>query len=381
MNRRYVPTIVIGGGQAGLTVGHYLAKQRLPFVILDAHPRVGDAWRRRWDSLRLFSPARYSGLPGLRFPAPGASLPTKEQMADYLEDYARRFQLPVLNGVKVDRLWKESGRFQLSAGRHRFEADNVVVAMANYQQPRVPAFARELDPGIVQLHSHDYKNPSQLRDGGVLVVGVGNSGGDIAMEVSRTHRTWISGKESGHIPWPIDTFISRYFLTRLVRFVGHHVLTVRTRMGRKARPKLLHQATPLVRVKPEWLEDAGITRVERTTGVKDGRPMTADGSTLDVKNVIWCTGYEHGFPWIDLPVFGADGDPIHEEGVVPDAPGLYFVGLHFLYAMSSATLIGIGRDSKRVVNALAKRVRSNEQLQAEADLQPEATTAEEARIA
>ena len=381
MNRRYVPTIVIGGGQAGLTVGHYLAKQRLPFVILDAHPRVGDAWRRRWDSLRLFSPARYSGLPGLRFPAPGASLPTKEQMADYLEDYARRFQLPVLNGVKVDRLWKEGGRFQLSAGRHRFEADNVVVAMANYQQPRVPAFARELDPGIVQLHSHDYKNPSQLRDGGVLVVGVGNSGGDIAMEVSRTHRTWISGKESGHIPWPIDTFISRYFLTRLVRFVGHHVLTVRTRMGRKARPKLLHQATPLVRVKPEWLEDAGITRVARTTGVKDGRPMTADGSTLDVKNVIWCTGYEHGFPWIDLPVFGADGDPIHEEGVVPDAPGLYFVGLHFLYAMSSATLIGIGRDSKRVVNALAKRVRSNEQLQAEADLQPEATTAEEARIA
>ena len=381
MNRRYVPTIVIGGGQAGLTVGHYLAKQRLPFVILDAHPRVGDAWRRRWDSLRLFSPARYSGLPGLRFPAPGASLPTKEQMADYLEDYARRFQLPVLNGVKVDRLWKEGGRFQLSAGRHRFEADNVVVAMANYQQPRVPAFARELDPGIVQLHSHDYKNPSQLRDGGVLVVGVGNSGGDIAMEVSRTHRTWISGKESGHIPWPIDTFISRYFLTRLVRFVGHHVLTVRTRMGRKARPKLLHQATPLVRVKPEWLEDAGITRVERTIGVKDGRPMTADDSTLDVKNVIWCTGYEHGFPWIDLPVFGADGDPIHEEGVVPDAPGLYFVGLHFLYAMSSATLIGIGRDSKRVVNALAKRVRSNEQLQAEADLQPEATTAEEARIA
>ena len=381
MNRRYVPTIVIGGGQAGLTVGHYLAKQRLPFVILDAHPRVGDAWRRRWDSLRLFSPARYSGLPGLRFPAPGASLPTKEQMADYLEDYARRFQLPVLNGVKVDRLWKESERFQLSAGRHRFEADNVVVAMANYQQPHVPTFARELDPGIVQLHSHDYKNPSQLRDGGVLVVGVGNSGGDIAMEVSRTHRTWISGKESGHIPWPIDTFISRYFLTRLVRFVGHHVLTVRTRMGRKARPKLLHQATPLVRVKPEWLEDAGITRLERTIGVKDGRPMTADGSTLDVKNVIWCTGYEHGFPWIDLPVFGADGDPIHEEGVVPDAPGLYFVGLHFLYAMSSATLIGIGRDSKRVVNALAKRVRSNEQLQAEADLQPEATTAEEARIA
>ena len=217
----------------------------------------------------------------------------------------------------------------------------------------------------------------------MLVVGVGNSGGDIATEVAGTHRTWISGKESGHIPWPIDTFISRYFLTRLVRFVGHHVLTVRTRMGRKARPKLLHQATPLIRVKPQGLEDAGVIRVQRTIGVKNGRPMTAEGAVLDVKNVIWCTGYEHVFPWIDLPIFGADGDPIHEEGVVPSVPGLYFVGLHFLYAMSSATLIGIGRDSKRVVNALAKRVRSGNQLHSvkEIELEAAAEAEEEVRIA
>ena len=381
MNFRYVPTIVIGGGQAGLTVGHYLAKRRIPFVILDAHPRVGDAWRNRWDSLRLFSPARYSGLPGLRFPAPGGSLPTKQQMADYLEEYATRFQLPVINNVKVDRLWKEGARFQLAAGKQRFEADNVIVAMANYQHPRVPAFARELDPRIVQLHSHDYKNPSQLQEGGVLVVGVGNSGGDIAIEVARTHRTWSSGKESGHIPWPIDTYISRNFLSRLVRFVGHHVLTVKTRMGRKARPKLLHQATPLIRVKPQDLENAGITRVQRVVGVNDGRPLIADGSTLDVRNVIWCTGYEHNFPWIDLPVFETDGEPMHEEGVVPSVPGLYFVGLHFLYAMSSATLIGIGRDSKRVVKALAKRARSGEALQPVKELQPETAATEEVRIA
>jgi putative flavoprotein involved in K+ transport len=370
MKHSYLPTIVIGGGQAGLAVGYYLAKRGLPFVILDAHPRVGDAWRNRWDSLRLFSPARYSGLPGLRFPAPGGTLPTRQQMADYLVEYARHFQLPILNGVKVDRLWKEGARFQLSAGKQRFQADNVIVAMANYQQPRVPGFASQLDPRIVQLHSHNYKNPSQLQEGGVLVVGVGNSGGDIAMEVARTHRTWISGKESGHIPWPIDTFVSRNFLSRLVRFVGHHVLTVKTPMGRKARPKLLHQATPLIRVKPQDLENAGIARVPRTAGVKDGRPMLADGSTLDVQNVIWCTGYEHGFPWIDLPVFAADGEPIHQEGEVPSVPGLYFVGLHFLYAMSSATLIGIGRDSRRVVKLLAKRVRNGKQLQPVEELPP-----------
>jgi putative flavoprotein involved in K+ transport len=189
-----IQTIAIGGGQAGLSVGYHLAKRDLPFVILDANLRTGDAWRNRWDSLRLFSPARYSGLPGMRFPAPGSSFPTKEQMADYLVDYATRFGLPVRNGVSVDRLWREGGRFVMSAGNQLFESENVVVAMANYQIPHMPAFARELDPGIVQIHSHAYRKPSQLQEGGVLVVGVGNSGGDIAIEVARTHPTWLSGK-------------------------------------------------------------------------------------------------------------------------------------------------------------------------------------------
>ena len=231
-----IQTIVIGGGQAGLSVGYYLAKRGLPFLILDASTRVGDAWRNRWDSLRLFSPARYSGLPGLRFPARGDTFPTKEQMADYLVEYARRFHLPVRNRVRVHRLWREGDRFVLAAGSKRFESENVVVAMANYQVPRVPEFAHRLDPGIVQLHSHEYRNPSQLQEGGVLVVGVGNSGGDIAIEVARTHPTWLSGKESGHIPWRIETFLARNFLVRLVRLAGHHILSVNTPIGRKLRP-------------------------------------------------------------------------------------------------------------------------------------------------
>jgi len=354
-----IENIVIGGGQAGLSVGYHLAQRGLPFLILDANPRVGDAWRNRWDSLRLFTPARYAGLPGMRFPVGGNSFPTKDQVADYLAEYARRFRLPVQSGIKVERLWKEDGRFVMSAGKQRFKSKNVVIAMANYQVPRLPAFAPDLPPAIVQMHSHAYRNPSQLQPGGVLIVGVGNSGADIGIEVARTHPTWISGTESGHVPFSIETFVARNFLFRLVRFVGHHVLSVKTPIGRKMRPKLLHRASPLVRVKPKDLVDAGIGRVPRTVGVKNGLPLLADGRTLDVKNVIWCTGYQHHFPWIDLPVYGEDGanDPIHEHGIATNVAGLYFVGLHFLYAMSSATLIGVGRDAERIAKEIASQTR------------------------
>ena len=357
---QHTHTVVIGGGQAGLSVGYHLAKRGIPFVILDAHPRVGDAWRNRWDSLRLFTPSRYAGLPGFPFPGRGDAFLTKDEVADYLESYAQRFHLPVKNGVKVDSLSKEGQRFVTTAGDLRFESANVVVAMANYQVPRVPDFARELDPAVVQLHSHDYRNPSQLRDGGVLVVGVGNSGADIGLEVAQSHPTWMSGKESGHIPFRIETFLASNFLVRLVRFVGHHVLTVSTPIGRKVRPKLLSKAAPLVRVKPQDLIDAGIERVPRVVGVRSGRPLLANDRTLDVNNVIWCTGYHPGFAWIKMPIFGEDARPVHERGIVPGMPGMYFVGLHFLYAMSSASLIGVSRDAERVVKALASRPASQE---------------------
>jgi putative flavoprotein involved in K+ transport len=354
-NSKRTQTLVIGGGQAGLSVGYHLAKRGIPFEILDANLRIGDAWRNRWDSLRLFTPARYAGLPGLPFPARGDAFPTTQEMADYLESYAKHFHLPVQTGVIVDRLSKQGDRFIATAGGLRFEADNVVVAMANYQLPRRPAFAKDLDPGIVQLHSHEYRNPSQLQPGGVLIVGVGNSGADIGIDVAKSHPTWISGKESGHIPWPIESFAGRFFLVRLVRFLGHHVLTLSTPIGRKLRPKMLTGAAPLVRVKPQDLINAGVERVSRVVGVRNGRPLLADDRTLEAKNVIWCTGYQPGFSWIDLPIFGDDGQPMHERGVVSGVRGMYFVGLHFLYSMSSATVIGVGRDAKHVVRAIQTR--------------------------
>jgi len=360
----YIDTIVIGGGQAGLCTGYYLQKQGVPFLILDANERVGDAWRNRWDSLKLFSPSRYV-LPGLKLKARTDGFPTKDQTADYLAEYARHFDLPVRNLTRVDRLEKQGDRFVLTCGSNRYQCRNVIVAMANYQEPRVPHFAGELHAGIVQLHSGSYRNSSQLNPGSVLVVGAGNSGADIALDVARKRRTILSGKEAGHIPWRIEGAFARHVLMRMVRFIGHHLLSLKTPVGRKVRPKMLHATTSLIRVKPEDFKAAGVERVGKIIGVRDGLPVEAGGGALDVQNIIWCTGYANGFSWIDLPIFDSIGDPMHVEGVVPSTPGLYFVGLHFLYAMSSATLMGVARDARRIVRHVTARSRVGEPSEGE----------------
>ena len=356
MQTECINTIVIGAGQAGLSVGYHLKKRGVPFVILDANARVGDVWRHRWDSLRLFTPARYSSLDGMPFPAPPYSFPTKDAMGDYLEAYARQFALPVRCGVRVERLSRLGGRFLVVTRDQRFEADNVVVAMANYQRPRVPAFAKALNPRIVQLHSFDYRNPGQLQPGAVLVVGAGNSGAEIALDVAREHETWVAGRDTGHVPFRIDGLAARLLFLRLVlRVVFHRVLSVKTPMGRKARAKMLHAGGPLVRTKPNDLRAAGIRRVQRVTAIQDGSPVVDGGQVLDVANVVWCTGFHPGFSWIDLPVFGPDGEPEHELGLVSREPGLYFVGLHFLSALSSVMIHGVGRDAARIAETIRAR--------------------------
>jgi len=351
----YFETVIIGGGQAGLSVGYHLAKRDRPFVILDANERIGDAWRKRWDSLRLFTPARYSGLAGWRFPAPAVSFPTKDEMADYLEAYAARFDLPVRTGVKADRLSREEDGYVVASGDRRFEAERVVVATGANQLPKVPGFADELHSSIVQLHSSQYRHPSQLQEGAVLVVGAGNSGAEIAFEVSRTHPTYLSGKPSGQIPVRHGPAAARFFFP-VIRLVGHHVLTLRTPIGRKVQPEYISHGAPLIRVKLKDLAAAGVEQVPRTVGMDNGRPALEDGRVLEVTNVIWCTGFREEFPWIDLPVFGEDGRPLHERGVVVGEPGLYFVGLLFQYAVSSDVLPGVGRDAEYVAKHIASRV-------------------------
>jgi putative flavoprotein involved in K+ transport len=347
-------TVIVGGGQAGLAVGYHLARRGRQFVILDASQRTGDAWRQRWNSLHLFTPARYDGLPGMPFPAPAFSYPTKDQVADYLEAYATQFGLPVRTGVRVDRLSRDGDRYVVAAGDRRLLADHVVVASGAYQKPRVPAFAGELDPGILQLDPIRYRNPSQLPTGAVLVVGAGNSGAEIAVELSGTHRTWLSGPATGHLPVRTGSRWDQ-LLTPPFWWFASRVLTVQTPIGRKVRPKALITTAPLERVRPKELAAAGVERVPRTVGVQDGFPVLEDGRVMDVTTVLWCTGFRPDFAWVDLPVFDQHGAPVHHRGVVGSQPGLYFLGLWFLSAFTSSLLGGVGSDAEHIAEQIVAR--------------------------
>jgi putative flavoprotein involved in K+ transport len=348
-------TVIVGGGQAGLAVGYHLKKQGRPFVILDAEERVGDSWRKRWDSLRLYSPAFRDALPGMSFPAAKAAYPTKDQMGDYLEAYAARFELPVRSGAAVDVLTRERDRYSATAGGRRFVADKVVVATGVFRKPYTPEFAAELDPDIVQLHSNDYRNLSQLQAGPVLVVGASHSGSDIAFEASASHHVVLSGTDTGQLPVPIESRRGRTGF-RLLVFVGSHILTVDTPLGRKMRPHIRHGGGPLLRYRKKDLRAAGVERVVgHTVGVERGQPLLSDGRTLDVGNVIWCTGFRPDFSWIRCPLeIGDDGYPVQYRGAVRSSPGLYFAGLPFLHSFASMLIAGSARDSEHVARQILR---------------------------
>jgi putative flavoprotein involved in K+ transport len=349
MSDRQFGTVVIGGSQSGLAVGYYLKQRDLSFVILDERDRIGDAWRQRWDSLRLFTPGRYDGLPGMRMPGSPSSYPTKDETADYLAAYARAFELPIRTGVKVDRLSKAGDRFEVSCGGHSLFAENVVVATGAFNTPRVPAFARELEESIVQLHSKEYRNPSQIQKGAVLVVGAGNSGAEIAIELAPHHKTWLCGRDTGQEPARAGSQLDR-LITPLMWLVATR-LTVKTALGRKLRDHFIAppRGIPLGRVRRKDFAPAGIERVPRMTAVRNGYPVLENGTVLDVSNVIWCTGYTPDYDWIDLSLRTRNGLPVHDRGIVGSCPGLYFVGLLFLYSLSSALLGGVGRDAEHIV--------------------------------
>jgi putative flavoprotein involved in K+ transport len=354
-----IDTVVIGAGQAGLSAGFHLAQRGLPFVILDADARIGDHWRDRWDSLKLYSPARFDALPGMSFPAKAYSWPTGRQMGDYLEAYAGRFELPVRSGTSVTSVDRHDGGFVVTTGDgRRLEARQVIVATGPFRMPHVPAFASELDPSITNLHSHEYRNPGQIPPGPVLVVGLSHSGADIAFELANAgHRTFLSGKATGQMPIKVvDTGRARIGWP-VVQFLFKHVLTIRTPMGRSMRPHVRHGGGPLLRVRLPDLDRAGVERHEaRTIGVQHGKPQLADGTVLDVTSVVWATGYRPDYRFVNAPIIGADGWPAEVRGVSPTVPGLYFVGVPFQYAFSSMLITGAGRDAKYVVDRIAERV-------------------------
>lgn len=351
-----IETVIIGAGQAGLATGRQLQRHDRPFVILDAAARVGDGWRRQWDSLRLYSPAQYDGLPGLPFPAERWSFPGKDQVADYLETYAGHFELPVRLGTRVTGLDPDgAGGYTVSSDQGRWHCRNVVVATGTFgRTPRIPDVADELDPSILQLHSSEYRRPGQLRDGPVLVVGASHSGTDIAFEVAATHPTVLAGRDCGQIPVPLESR-RMHVVFPLLLFAWRHVLTRRTPMGRREMALVRQHGGPMLRVKRSDLDGRGVervtSRVERSVG---GLPVV-DGTPRDVGNVVWATGFRQVFDWIHLPLLDEQGWPQERRGVVAQADGLFFCGLSFQYAFSSMLLPGVGRDAGYVAGRIAAR--------------------------
>lgn len=340
-------TIVIGAGQAGLAVGQQLAARDVDFVIVDAESRVGDNWRQRWDSLRLFTPAKYSGLPGMPFPASPYHLPTKDDVADYLERYAERFDLPLRLDTRVGALGFDGEHYVVRTDRAQLEARTVVVATGAYQRPRIPAAAKALSPTILQIHSSGYRNPFSLPDGPTLVVGAGNSGAQIAIELARFRKVWLAGRDTGHLPrrflgrdlfdwiWPI--------LTRI---------TADSRLGRRIQSKP-RQGDALIGIPERQLRDAGVERVGRIESTRDGSPVCGD-RTLEPRVIVWCTGYAPDYSWIEFPVADERGSLRHYRGAVTDRPGLFFMGQPFQYRKTSSLIGGVGADATFVASEIAR---------------------------
>lgn len=338
-------TLVIGGGQAGLATAHHLARLGEDAQVFEATDRPGDGWRQRWSSLRLFTPAQYDGLPGMPFPAPRGSFPSKDEMADYLSAYARRFSLPVHCGVRVSRLTSSRSGFEAQTNKGNFFADRVVIATGGHAVARIPKFADQLDPAIVQVHSSQYRDPSMIPVGEVLVVGAGTSGAQIALELADTHRTHLAGRATAHIPDPVFRYGGGLFWWLIT-----HVLTVRTPIGRKAQPAVRSSGGPLIRVSMDQVIAAGVERHPRVAGARGGLPLLEGDRTLPVASVVWATGFRPDFSWVDAPIADESGWPAGDRGVSSVVPGLYFVGMLFQYGLTSGLIGGVGRDAEFIAN-------------------------------
>jgi putative flavoprotein involved in K+ transport len=347
-NSEHVETLIIGAGQAGLSTAYHLKQLDRDALVVHSDARIGDQWRARYASLRLNTPARYDGLPGMPF-----------DMADYLAAYANRMGIRVRNRIvvtAVDRL--DDGTYLVHTGSGSIHAHQVVIAAGSEHHPYTPGLASELDPGIRQIHSSAYRDPAQLLPGPVLVVGAGQSGADIALELAAAgHDTWLSGKPSGELPIDLEGRRAR-LASPLLWFAANHILTVRTPIGRRVRPKVRSGGAPLLRVKIADLERAGVHHSpQRTTSSASGRPVLADGTALDVANVVWCTGFRPDYSYINPSVTGDDAWPLDDGGIVADSPGLYFVGLTFQRGFYSMLIGGVGRDARHIAGHIAARRR------------------------
>jgi putative flavoprotein involved in K+ transport len=348
-------TIVVGAGQAGLAAGYHLRDAGLRFIMLDASQEVGTSWQRRWDSLRLFTPARYNGLPGLPFPGERYALPGKDEVAAYLKAYVHRFSLPVRLGAAVRSLQRDAGRFVITTrDGDSYTSASVIVATGANQRPYIPAFASSLAPQVVQLHSNDYRRPAQLPEGTVLVVGAGNSGAQIALELSAAGRqVFLSGRDTGSMPRRLLGRDIYDWLWPTIMRPG-----VDTPIGRRLMQGRLFAGDPLVGMPASLFHRPGLSRIGRTVSARAGMPVIDNGQVLSgIAAVVWCTGLRPDFSWIELPVLGLDGYPIHRRGIAEDVPGVAFVGMRYQYRMGSALLGGVGEDAAYIAAGIAAHAR------------------------
>ena len=327
--------VVIGASQSGLAIGYHLARRGVRFVILDAGSEVGQAWRSRWDSLTLFTPGQYSGLPGMVFPSPKDTYPLKDDVAAYLRSYVSAFDLPVKLNAKVTSLTEREGKYLVRTADEGFTAEQVVVATGPFQVPFVPPITRDLDETVFQIHSADYRHPVQLPDGEVLVVGGGNSGFQIAEELAATKKVTLAvGQRVPSLPQRLlgkDLF---WWLSG----VGFMKVSTDSRLGRK-----LAKRDVLIGSSPRGLRRSGVTLMKRLTNLVGQRALFDEGSEQDIDVIIWATGYRSDFSWIEIPAIkNADGTIVHTRGVT-GASGLFFIGLPWQHTRGSA-LIGFVKD-------------------------------------
>jgi len=339
--------VVIGAGQAGLATAYHLRRHGLRFLVVDAAPEVGHSWRTRWDSLRLFTPAEHDGLPGFPFPAPAGTYPTKDEVADYLAAYAERFELPVRLGCAVRRLRRTASGFALETGQGVLHAGQVVVATGPFQVPVVPApLADPLGPEVTQLHSSAYRRPGDLPSGPVLVVGGGNSGRQIALELAATREVTLSvGFRESELPQRLlgrDLF---WWLTRL----GLLSRTADSRLARRMRARGdLVIGSPLA-----GLRRAGVAIRGRAVSSSAGEVRFEDGTSVRPTSVVWATGFRPDLDWIDVPGVVVDGRVVHRRGIT-DAPGLSFIGLPWQHTRGSALLGFVRDDAEHVADHAAE---------------------------
>ena len=349
-----VEVAVVGGGQAGLAIGHELKCQGRRFVILERADELAPAWRRRWDSLTLFTPRRYSALPGLAFPGDPDGYPTRDEVIAYLERYAETFELPVELGSEVEQLEQdEPGRFRLELADGRtLAADQVVVATGPFQEPYVPGVADKLGADVFQTHAVGYRRPEGVPPGTTLVVGGGNTGFQIAKELAATRRVVLSiGSRQKPLPQRIlgrDLF---WWLTK-ARILDR---SVDSRLGRK-----LSTRDTLIGSSPRELERRhGVELKPRLVDADGRRCRFADGSESEVDAVVWATGYRPDHAWIKLPILGEDGHLRHRRGVT-DVPGLYFLGLTWQHTRGSALIGWVADDARFIAAQIAAQTPATE---------------------